>query len=93
MKRPRKIGPGRKSKREIELAAQQARESAILAEMGFPIPKSGSISNSTGETIQTRQVIQQQYLGGAPSTSDNAGTNNFDNSKQRFDSVSFFYKL
>lgn len=55
MKKPRKKGPGRKSKREIELAAQQARESAILAEMGFPLSKSGSFSNSTTETTQLRQ--------------------------------------
>uniref|UniRef100_A0A915N0Y1 Uncharacterized protein n=1 Tax=Meloidogyne javanica TaxID=6303 RepID=A0A915N0Y1_MELJA len=74
MKKPRKKGPGRKSKREIELAAQQARESAILAEMGFPLPKSGSFSNSTTEARQQHFVT--------PGTSANDLTNNYEHSRQ-----------
>jgi len=74
MKKPRKKGPGRKSKREIELAAQQARENAILAEMGFPLPKSGSFSNSTTEARQQHFVT--------PGTSANDLTNNYEHSRQ-----------
>ncbi|CAK5078299.1 unnamed protein product [Meloidogyne enterolobii] len=88
MKKPRKKGPGRKSKREIELAAQQARESAILAEMGFPLPKSGSFSNSTTETTQLRQ---QHFV--TPSTSANDLTNNYEHSRQRADQVSLDNKI
>uniref|UniRef100_A0A914M6A1 Uncharacterized protein n=1 Tax=Meloidogyne incognita TaxID=6306 RepID=A0A914M6A1_MELIC len=80
MKKPRKKGPGRKSKREIELAAQQARESAILAEMGFPLPKSGSFSNSTTEARQQHFVT--------PGTSANDLTNNYEHSRQRANQVS-----
>ncbi|KAF7629290.1 hypothetical protein Mgra_00009184 [Meloidogyne graminicola] len=75
MKKTRKKGPGRKSKREIELAAQQARESAILAEMGFPVSKSCGVFTSSAETIQSRQNFQQKNLG-SPTASTNEITNN-----------------
>uniref|UniRef100_A0A914MDU5 Uncharacterized protein n=2 Tax=Meloidogyne TaxID=189290 RepID=A0A914MDU5_MELIC len=85
MKKPRKKGPGRKSKREIELAAQQARENAILAEMGFPLPKSGSFSNSTTEARQQHFVT--------PGTSANDLTNNYEHSRQTANQFSLVNKI